>query len=198
MKSNSTWPILSIALVSCLLASCNNPLDILGPRDKPQIVSDQWDTLQVSYWVYTADPDVEVSRTFAITNQTEVIRLKSLMEVKNIRGLSIGTGDQLIFKNGENGIWHGDFCFEDTLYLSMTKDAWRSYKLVLSGLGFYNELRRLCAMNERQFHPEATLDHIKLRRNLAVKYPKLKARNDPEPAPAPYSSPAAGSESGEA
>lgn len=184
MRRNSVWPMMSIALASCLLASCNNPLDILGPRDKPQIVSDQWDTLQVSYWVYTADPDAEVSRTFAITNQTEVIRLKSFMEVKEISGLSIGTGDQLIFKKGENGAWHGDFCFEDTLYLSMTKDAWRSYKFVLSGLGFYNELRGLCAMNERRFHPEATLEHIKLRRNLAVEYPKLKTRNDPEQCPA--------------
>ena len=184
MRITAMWLPLCLALASCLLSSCGNPLDILGPRDKPKIVSDQWDTLQVSYWVYTADPDAEVSRTFTITNQTEVIRLKSLMQVEEISGLSIGTGDQLIFKRGQKGIWHGNFCFEDALYVSMTEDACRSYKFVLSGVGFYDELRRLCALNERRFHPEATPEYIKLRSNLAVDYPRLKTRDYPEQSPA--------------
>jgi|GEM_PF-3575635 len=184
MRCKIIWKMLCLALASCLLSSCGNPLDILGPRDKPEIVSEQWDTLQVSYWVYTADPDAEVSRTFTITNQNELIRLKSIMDVKEISGLSTGTGDQLIFKRGEKGIWHGDFCFADTLYLSMSTDAWRSYKFVLSGLGFYTELRRLCAVNERHYHPEATPEHIKLRRSLAIDYPRMKMANNPEQSPA--------------
>lgn len=190
MRIKTMWKMLTLALASCILSSGCNPLDILGPRDKPEIVSGQWDTLQVSYWVYTADPDAEVSRTFTITNQAELIRLKTLMEVKEISGLSIGTGNQLIFKKGKKGIWHGDFCFEDTLYLSMSTDAWRSYKFVLSGLGFYSELRRLSALNEKQYHPEATAEHIKLRSNLAVDYPRLKTKYDPEQATPPYSEPA--------
>jgi len=172
------------SLAVCLLTSCGNPLDILGPRDKPDIASAQWDTLRVSYSIYTAGPDAEITRGFTITNQTEVAHLKSLMKVKEVSGLSIGTGNQLAFKKGETEVWHGDFCFEDTLYLSMTANAWRSYKFVLSGLGFYNELRRLCALNEKQYHPEATSEHIKLRTNLAFDYPKLRMIDTPEQSPA--------------
>lgn len=155
------------------LVACNNPLDILGPRDKPQIVSDDWNQIEVTYWIYTKDSKKPVERNFTVSNLAVIEQLKGTLTPVDTNGLSIGTGSQLIFKNGSHEMWHGDVVFEDTLYLSLTADAGRSYKFVLADISFYNQIRELCATNERKIHPEATTEHIKLRGNLSFDYPKL-------------------------
>ena len=156
-----------------VLVACSNPLDILGPRDKPQIVSDDWNQIEVTYWVYTKDSKKSVERNFTVSNQAVIQQLKGTLTPIDTSGLSIGTGRQLIFKNGSDETWHGDVVFEDALYLSLSADAGRSYKFVLGDISFYNQIRQLCAANERKTHPEATAKHIKLRTNLSFDYPKL-------------------------
>lgn len=179
MKRNNHWLFFIASSLSLFLVSCNKPLDILGPRDKPDLASVKWDSIQVVYWVYTTDSSKEVKRTFTITEPSDMKKLRSMITVKEVSGLSTGTGNQLILKNRKNDVWHGNFCFEDTLHMSLTKDAWRSYRFVLSGLGFYNELRELCSQNEKQYHPEAMPEHIKLRSNLVYDYPKLETKGKP-------------------
>ncbi len=174
------YHVLCVVPAALLLASCGNPSDILGPRDTPDISSTEWDSIQVTYWVYTTNTENALKRTFTVTEQPDVAALKSAMALKEVGGLSIGTSEQLVFRDGRKNLWHGDFCFEDTLYLSSSEDSWRSYRFVLSSLDFYEQLRTLCAANERQYHPEASPKHIKLRRNLAVDYPKLGAEGIPK------------------
>ena len=169
--------IFTITYLSIFLISCGNPLDVLGPRDKPDLITSfDWNNMQVVYWVYTTSSKRELKRTFLITDPSDIKKLKTMIKIKDVRGLSIGTGNQLIFRNGKNDVWHGDFCFENTIYMSLSKDGSRSYKFVLSGLEFYNELRKLCAQNEKQYHLDATYKHIKLRSNLIYDYPKLKTK----------------------
>lgn len=176
MKKNICL-IFTVTYLSLFLISCGNPLDVLGPRDKPNLITSfDWDNMQVVYWVYTTNSSREIKRTFIITKSSDINKLKSIINEKEVSGLSTGTNNQLIFRNGKNDIWHGGFCFENTLYMSLSKDGWRSYKFVLSGLEFYNKLRRLCAQNEKQYHQDATYKHIKLRSNLVYDYPKLKTK----------------------
>jgi hypothetical protein len=148
-------------------------LDVLGPRDKPDLVSDGWNQIQVTYWVFTTSPEKEIQRSFTIEEPASIDRIKSGIKVSKVDGLSIGTGRQLVLKGAKGEVWHGDVVFEDTLYLSLSADGWRSYKFELSGMGLYDELRAACAKNERRYHPKATPDHIKLRSNLAFDYPRL-------------------------
>ena len=155
------------------LVACDNPLRILGPRDKPQIVSDGWNQIQVTYWIYTKDSKKAIERNFTLSNQAIIEELKGALIPVETSGLSIGTDRQLIFKNDSDETWHGSFCFADTLYLSLSADAGRSYKFVLGDISFYNQIRQLCAANERKIHPEATVEHIKLQTNLSFDYPKL-------------------------
>ena len=169
----TTYTILALIGLGVVVGSCSNPLDVLGPRDRRKIVSDQWNQLDVTYWVYTARADQEVKRTFTISDSSIIERFKSELDIQQTTGLSIGTGNQLKFKGANTEIWHGDIVFEDTLYLSLSEDAWRSYKFTLKDSSFYRDLREVCAANERMYHPKATSKHIKLRSNLQFDYPKL-------------------------
>ena len=170
---NSTLTIFATVGLAFVFNSCDNPLDVLGPRDKPKIVSNQWNQLDVTYWVFTTKGDQEVERTFTVIDSSIIDRLKSELHSRRTEGLSIGTGKQLVFKGADGDFWHGDIVFEDTLYLSLSEDAWRSYSFTLKDSEFYRDLRKVCAANERKYHPEATFKHIKLRSNLRFDYPKL-------------------------
>lgn len=193
MIKNILRLIAGVFFVLSLSVSCGDPRDVLGPRDKPDLSAIAWNRLKVVYWIGTADSERITPRSFTIATPADVEALKSKMAVKEVSGLSVGTGRDLVFKNGEESLWHGDFCFEDTLYLSMTKDEWRSYKFVLSGIDFYNKLRELCAQNERQYHPEATSAHIILLPGHDDNCPKLGAKEKPTPPPSSESGPAASS-----
>lgn len=159
--------------VAVLVTGCASPLDILGPRDKPRIASSQWNQIRVTYWVYTKIQNDEIRRTFTISDPIIISKLKSKLQIHKTDGLSIGSGSQLVFKNQNNDIWHGDFVFEDTLYLALSSNGWRSYKFTLKDYEFYNEVRSICALNEKKYYPEATSSHIKLRSNLSFEYPRL-------------------------
>jgi hypothetical protein len=172
MKISISTFLASIGLAA-LFASCANPLDVLGPRDKRKIVSDQWSQLDVTYWVFTAKDSQEFERKFTISDSSVITRFKSELHLRRTEGLSIGTGSQLVFKGADGEIWQGDIVFEDTLYLSLSEDAWRSYKFTLKDGAFYDDLREVCAANERKYHSNATSKHIKLRSNLRFEYPKL-------------------------
>ncbi|HEY1120960.1 MAG TPA: hypothetical protein VGE67_05150, partial [Haloferula sp.] len=150
-----------------------NPLDVLGPRDKPALVPGEWSQIEVTYWVFTTSREKEIQRSFTIKDSAAIDRIKSGIKVSKVDGLSIGTGRQLVLKGAKGEVWHGDVVFEDTLYLSLSADGWRSYKFELSGSELYDELRAACAKNERRYHPKATPGHIKLRSNLAFDYPRL-------------------------
>ena len=167
--------VISGALVglSTFLNSCSNPLDVLGPGDKPKLVSDEWSQIQVNYWIHTRNQSEAVERTFIIDDPAAIRQMKLHLTVDKTEGLSIGTGDQLIFKGAKGNQWHGDIVFEDTLYLSLSSDAWKSYKFTLRGVGFYNQIRDACVTNEKHYHPDATIKHIKLRGNLAADYPRF-------------------------
>ncbi len=171
-----TPTLIVLALVSLvvLVGSCGNPLDVLGPRDKRKIVSDRWNQLDITYWVFTVKEDQEVERRFTVSDPNIIARLKSELHLQKTEGLSIGTGKQLVFKGTDGDFWHGNFVFEDTLHLSLSADAWRSYRFTLKDSAFYRDLREVCAANERKFHPKATSKHIKLRNNLRFDYPQLK------------------------
>ena len=171
MKNLSTIAIL--CGLAFIVASCANPLDILGPRGKPKIASEQWDQIQVTYWIFTKEQNEEIRRTFTISDQTSVSDLKTKLQVSKTEGLSIGSGSQLVFKSQNNEIWHGNFVFEDTIYMALSVDGWRSYKFTLTNTDFYDELRILCARNEKKYHPKATWKNIMLRSNLIFDYPKL-------------------------
>jgi len=168
---------LKIVSAFCAIAvwvtGCANPLDILGPRDKPRIASSQWDQIRVTYWVCTKIQNEEIKRTFTITDPIIISNLKSKLQSHKTDGLSIGSGSRLVFKNPNNDIWHGNFVFQDTLYLALSSDGWKSYKFTLKDNGFYNEIRSICALNEKKYHPKATSSHIKLLTNLRFEYPKL-------------------------
>jgi len=168
VKIGAAFFALSIALLSC-----SNPLDVLGPRDKPDLVSGGWNQIQVTYWVFTKSPEKEIQRSFTIEEPAAIERIKSAIKLKKVDGLSVGTGRQLVFKGEKGEVWHGDVVFENALYLSLSADGWRSYKFELSGSGLYDELRAACAKNERRYHPKVTPDHIKLRSNLVFDYPRL-------------------------
>lgn len=183
MIKNMLRLIAGIVLVMSLSVSCGDARDVLGPRDKPDLSAIAWDRLKVVYWIGTADSERITPRSFTIVKPADVAALKAKMAVKEISGLSVGTGSYLVFKNGEESLWHGDFCFENTLYLSKTQDEWRSYKFVLSGIGFYDKLRELCAENERQYHPEATSAHIILLPGHENNGPKFGAQEKPSPSP---------------
>lgn len=159
--------------LSVLLFSCSNPLDVLGPRDKPKLASGEWNQIEVTYWVFTASPEKEIQRSFTLEEPTAIDRIKSGMKASKVDGLSVGTRRQIVLKGAKGEVWHGQVVFEDTLYLSLSADSWRSYKFELSGSGPYDELRAACAKNERRYHPKATPEHIKLRSNLAFDYPRL-------------------------
>lgn len=163
----------AISAIVVFVAACANPLDILGPRDKPKIASSPWNQIQVTYWIYTKYQTEEMERTFTIRDPMVVSNLKSKLQVHKTSGLSIGSGTQLVFKNQTGDIWHGDFVFEDTLYMALSSDDWKSYKFTLKDDEFYNEVRRICAQNEKKYHPKATASHIKLRSNLIFEYPRL-------------------------
>lgn len=156
-----------------VFTACANPLDVLGPRDRPKIEAQAWNEIRVTYWIHTRRPDSIVERTFTVTNPQEIALLKSSLRTKKTSGLSIGTGTQLSFRNNGDEIWHGGFCFEDTLHLSQTKDGWRSYRMILDDDRFFDTLRELCARNEKKHHRKATIKHVKLRSNLSKEYPKL-------------------------
>ncbi len=165
--------ISAFCAIAVLVTGCANPLDILGPRDKPKIASSQWDQIRVTYWVYTKIQNKEIKRTFTIADPITISNLKTKLQSHKTEGLSIGSGSQLVFKNKNDDIWHGDFVFEDTLYLALSSDGWRSYKFTLRDYGFYDEVRSICALNEKKYHSKATSSHIKLRSNLRFEYPKL-------------------------
>ena len=168
---------LSTIVILCGLAhifvSCANPLDILGPRDKPKIASEQWNQIQVTYWIFTKGQNEKIQRTFTINDPAAVSDLKTKLQVSKTEGLSIGSGSQLAFKYQNNEVWHGEFVFEDTIYMALSEDGWRSYKFTLSNTDFYDELRILCAHNEKKYHPKASWKNIMLRSNLSFDYPKL-------------------------
>lgn len=168
-----TLTILALVGLIVFVGSCTNPLDVLGPRDKRKIVSDRWNQLDVNYWVFTGKGDQEIERTFTVSDPSIIARLKSELHLRHTEGLSIGTGSQLVFKGTDGDLWHGNFVFEDTLHLSLSEDAWRSYRFTLKDSAFYHDLREVCAANERKFHPKATSKNIKLRSNLRFDYPKL-------------------------
>ena len=161
------------AILAMLFATCANPLDILGPRDNPKVVTDQWNQIRVIYWISSKKQGKEIERSFMITDPLLITRLKSKLIIRKTDGLSIGSGTQLVFKGPNGDVWHGDVVFEDTLYLAMSSDAWRSYCFTLESTDFYQELREICAQNERKYHPQATAKHIILRSNLSFDYPKL-------------------------
>lgn len=164
---------ITLLIITVLLTSCGSPFGLLGPIDNPQIASDRWNKLDVTYSVFRAKDDKELKRTFTVSDPTLIDRLKTELIIDKTSGLSIGTGDQLVFKGHENAIWHGDIVFEDTLYLSLSDDSWRSYKFTLEDYDFYSYLREVCAANEKKYHPLVTPKHIKLRNNLIYTYPKL-------------------------
>ena len=165
---------LTIIGLAVLVTSCGKVLDVLGPRDKPEIVSEQWNQIDVTYWVFIKEnPEQAIARTFTIEDPGLIDQLKTKLRVKKTDGLSIGTGNQLVLRGVNEDLWHGDIVFEDTIYMSLSSDGWRSYRFTLEDSRFYNELRDICALNERRFHPNATRDHVQLRSNLSVEYPKL-------------------------
>jgi hypothetical protein len=157
--------------LALLIPSCG--LSVLGPMDKPKLVSEKWNQIDVTYWVFTVHGNQEVERKFTISDPSTITRLKSELHFQRTKGLSIGTGNQLAFKGMNGDIWHGSIVFEDTLHLSLSEDAWRSYVFTLKDSSFYSDLRAICVTNERKYHPKANSEHIKLRSNLEFDYPKL-------------------------
>lgn len=171
MRIATTRWLLGFLVVMFLLVSCDSKNStVLGPKDKPEIASDQWDSLQVYYWIRTAGPKREkITRKLVVADPAEILLLKSHLKkekMKDIQGLSVGNGNLLILKKGQKWVWHGEFVFEDRVDLSMQDDEWRSYMFTLKDRGFYHEVRKLCAANERKFHPEATEKHIQLCSNF--------------------------------
>lgn len=155
------------------LISCKNPMSILGPTDKPNIASNKWNQIQVTYWTNTTKSNVGIEKVFTILDAPTIEKLKLTLTPVETSGLSIGTDRQLLFKTRTNETWHGGFVFPNTLYLSLSADAGRSYKFVLEGNNFYDQIRQLCALNEATVHPNAKAEHINLLTNFEMNYPKL-------------------------
>ena len=95
------------------------------------------------------------------------------MNIKETRGLSIGTRDQLRFQERNGNSWHGGVVFENRINLSSTADKWRSYTIDLSDDCLFNAMLELCVQNERTFHPKAKSGNIILRTNIIREYPAV-------------------------
>ncbi len=157
-----------VILLTC--ASCN-PLQVLGPRDKPDFQHRDWTAVSMTYWLSTATGSVK--RTFTVTNAVGIAELKGRMNVKKVSGLSVGVDDQLILVERGGTQWQGNVVFEDAIYLCQTKDKWYSYRIDLQDDGLFAVLMNLCLQNERQFHGKVGAENIMLRRNLSKEYPPV-------------------------
>ncbi len=164
---------MSAILVAMLLcASCVNPLDIVGPRDKPDFRSKDWTSVTITYWVSTRTAN-RLERVFTVTDTSTVAGLISKMNIKEIHGLSTGTGDQLRFHERNGDSWHGCVVFEDRINLSSSADKWRSYTIDLSDDSLFEAMLELCVRNERTFHLKVKAENIILRSNLSKNYPPV-------------------------
>ena len=155
-----------------ICTSCGNPLDILGPRDKPDFRNMKMTAITITYWVNTKTTN-KLERVFTVTNPAAIEGVMTNLDINNISGLSIGTGNQLRFQENNGGSWHGGVVFENRINLSSTADKWRSYTIDLTNNGLFNAMRELCVQHERTYHPNATKQHIILRTNLKMEYPLI-------------------------
>ena len=161
-------PTIIMAMLIC--TSCGNPLDILGPRDKPDFRNKDMTAITITYWVNTTTNN-KLERAFTVTNPAAIEGIMTNLDIKNISGLSIGTGNQLRFHEQIGDSWHGGVVFENRINLSSTADRWRSYTIDLNGNGLFDTMLELCVQHEHTFHPDATKEHIILRSNLRKDYP---------------------------
>ena len=155
-----------------LCTSCGNPLDILGPRDKPDFQSKDWTSVAITYWVSTGTTN-PLERSFAVADKATVDAIKAKMNIKEVRGLSIGTRSQLRFQERNGDSWHGSVVFENRINLSSTADKWRSYTIDLADGALFDAMFDLCVLNERTFHPKVKPENIMLRSNLNKDYPAV-------------------------
>ena len=163
-----------IAMLGAMLfcTSCENPFDILGPRDEPKFQSKDWTAVTITYWVSTGATN-QLERSFVVSDKSTVDALKAQMNIKEITGLSIGTRNQLWFQERNGDSWHGSVVFEDRINLSSTADKWRSYTIDLLDRSLFDAMLELCVRNERTFHPKVKPENIILRSNLNKKYPPV-------------------------
>ena len=128
--------------------------------------------ITITYWVNTKTTN-KLERVFTVTNPAAIEGVMTNLDINNISGLSIGTGNQLRFQENNGGSWHGGVVFENRINLSSTADKWRSYTIDLTNNGLFNAMRELCVQHERTYHPNATKQHIILRTNLKMEYPLI-------------------------
>ena len=167
-----TRAIAAAFIVMVFCTSCGNPLDILGPRDKPDFKAKDWTSVTVTYWIRTRATN-KLERVFTVVDTSTITDLKSKFNVKTVGGLSTGTGQQLRFTERNGDSWHGELVFSDCVYLSSTANKWRSYRIDLSDCSLGYLLLNLCVQNERTFYPKVTSENIILLSNLKKDYPMV-------------------------
>ena len=152
------------------LPSCNPlaPILILGPLDRPNIATMNWTSLELTYWV-KIDEITKEARVITITDEHLLNTLRHELKIKNIRGISIPYGGQFTVKTEKNGVWNCNFVFKDEIGICKQSDNYYSYNVELSNIKFFQHIKRICLINERIKHPQATSENIILRRNMSLK-----------------------------
>ena len=162
----------TMLVVMLFCTSCGNPLDILGPRDKPDFRSKDWTAVTITYWVSTGTNN-QLERSFAVADKATIDALIAKMKIKEVRGLSIGTRSQIRFQERNGASWHGGVVFENRINLSSTADKGRAYTIDLADNSLFDAMLDLCVRNERTFHPKVKPENIILRSNLILDYPAV-------------------------
>lgn len=153
----------ALALLALML--WRSATSILGPSDKPDFRNMQWEKMTVVYWVRVRK-DKEHRRRFELSRD-DVDRARTALNIRSVRGHSLGAGDDLRITMANGDVWTGHVTFEDTIGLCLERDRYYSYVLELYGHAFYDALRDMCLAHERLTTPTAGINHIILRTNLA-------------------------------
>lgn len=134
-----------------------------------------WDKLSIIYWVRVSENERE-KRTFEIHDEARIKQLLDSIEVKEVRALSVGISNNLVFNNSKNSKKMSfDFVFSDCVDIQIGDDKSAVSVLELNNSCFYELLRMSCFENEHSTSPSVTKNHIILRENLALKsYPVLR------------------------
>jgi hypothetical protein len=153
MNTAATFMLISLLCTSCGVR------DVLGPGDKPDFQNKDWTAITLNYGVNTRATN-GIKRAFTVIDPATITSLKAKMAVKEIKGRSSGTRDQLRFVERTGASWHGNIVSRTRIELSSTEEGWRSYYIEFQDGTFVDALLDLCVTSERTFHAKAKPENI--------------------------------------